>query len=183
MELPEPVFRTRRLDVRPWTRSDVAVMFDIYRRAEVARWLGATPKVAESVAAMSVTVDRWAAAPHGVLGVWAVVLRGPATPVGTVMLGPLPDSSGAPTADVEVGWHLHPDHWGNGYATEAAQGVLERAWGGGVQRVHAVVRPGNAASVAVAHRLGMTLAGRTARWYGIELDDFRLDQPAATLGR
>jgi len=181
MEPHALVFRTRRLDVRLWTHADVEVMFDIYRREPVARWLGATPKAAESLSAMSVTLDRWAARQHGPFGVWAVVLRGPETPVGTVLLGPLPDSSGAPTADIEVGWHLHPDHWGNGYATEAAQGAVERAWAAGVERVHAAIRPGNTASVAVARRLGMSQAGRTSHWYGIELDDFSLDRPAGTL--
>jgi len=173
------VFRTARLDVRLWTHGDVETMFDIYRREQVARWLGATPKVAESVAAMSATVDRWAAREHGAFGVWAVILRGPDTPVGTVLLGPLPDPSGVLTDDIEVGWHLHPAHWGSGYATEAAQGAVERAWAAGVERVHAVVRPGNVASVAVARRLGMTPSGRTSRWYGIELDDFSLDRPSA----
>jgi RimJ/RimL family protein N-acetyltransferase len=28
--------------------------------------------------------------------------------------------------DYEVAWHLHPDHWGRGYATEASAAVLGR---------------------------------------------------------
>ncbi|MGW4898736.1 GNAT family N-acetyltransferase [Kitasatospora sp. NPDC004240] len=31
------------------------------------------------------------------------------------MLLPLPDGDG----EVEVGWHLHPEAWGQGYATVA----------------------------------------------------------------
>jgi len=38
------------------------------------------------------------------------------TDIGTLLLMPAD-----PTDLVEVGWHLHPRHQGNGFATEAAQ--------------------------------------------------------------
>jgi RimJ/RimL family protein N-acetyltransferase len=47
-----------------------------------------------------------------------------------------------------------------------------------VPEVYAVVRPGNDASAAVCRRLGMTPIGRLRRWYGVELDTFRLVAPA-----
>jgi len=58
--------------------------------------------------------------------------------------------------ETELGWVLRPEARGRGYATEAAQAVLR--WG--FERfefpyVTAMIRPGNAASVAVAERLGM----------------------------
>lgn len=174
----EVVYSTGRLDMRLWTYDDAETMYDIYRRWEVVRWLGSAPAVAESVDAMRGTVDRWAARREGPFGVWAVVLRSSGAPVGTVVLAPLPDRFGAPTSDVEVGWHLHPDHWGNGYATEAAQGALERAWAADIGQVFAVVQAGNDPSVAVTRRLGMTPVGHTSRWYGIELEAFSLARPA-----
>jgi RimJ/RimL family protein N-acetyltransferase len=177
MDADTVVYRTPRLDVRPWTYADAETMYDLYRRWEVVRWLGAAPTVAESVAAMRDTVDRWAARADGPYGVWAVELRATGEPVGTVVLAPMPDGAGVPTADVEVGWHLHPDHWGHGYATEAAQGALDRAWAAGLEQVHAVVYPGNGPSVAVTRRLGMTPIGRTARWYGVEMDAFLVTRP------
>jgi RimJ/RimL family protein N-acetyltransferase len=172
------VFATDRLDVRPWTHAHVEVMYDLYRRWEVARWLGATPSVAESVESMHATVDRWAARASGPYGVWAVVPRRTGVPVGTVLLVPLQDGDGRPVDEIEVGWHLHPDHWGQGYATEAARGALDRAWAVGVDTVHAVVRPGNEPSVAVCRRLGMRALGRTNRWYGMDLDAFAVGRPA-----
>jgi len=168
------VFATERLDMRAWGHDDVEVLFDLYRRWEVARWLGATPKVAESVEAMHATVDRWSARADPPFGLWAVQPRALGRPVGTVLLVPLDDSVGRP---VEVGWHLHPAHWGHGYATEAARGALDRAWAAGLEEVHAVVRPGHSASVAVARRLGMVPLGRTNQWYGVELDAFRIVRP------
>jgi len=171
-------FRTDRLDVRPWTHDDVDRMYDIYRRWEVSRWLGAEPKVVESVEAMHATVDRWAAAcEQPPYGIWAAVPRSTGTPAGTVLLVPLRDGDGAELEDVEVGWHFHPDAWGHGYATESARGALDQAWAAGLPEVWAVVHPGNDRSVAVTRRLGMTPQGRTDRFYGIELDAYRVVAP------
>jgi RimJ/RimL family protein N-acetyltransferase len=58
---------------------------------------------------------------------------------------------------VEVGWRLHPSAWGNGYATEGGRAALESAWSElRLERVIAVIDPGNAPSIAVAERIGMT---------------------------
>jgi RimJ/RimL family protein N-acetyltransferase len=85
----------------------------------------------------------------------------------------VPDGGGA----IEVGWHLHPDSWGHGFATEAARAVLDRAFADGLDEAIAVVRPGNAPSVAVCLRLGMEPLGTTDRYYGTELELFRLRSP------
>jgi RimJ/RimL family protein N-acetyltransferase len=172
------VFSTDRLDARLWTHDDVEVMYDIYRRWEVSRWLGATPSVVESVAAMHRTVDRWAARAQAPYGIWAVAPRETGVPVGTVLLAPFTDADGADLPDVEVGWHLHPDAWGKGYATESARGALDVAWAAGLDEVYAVVHPGNERSVAVTRRLGMRPLGRTERFYGIELDAFVVGRDA-----
>ncbi|WP_324277737.1 GNAT family N-acetyltransferase [Blastococcus brunescens] len=92
---------------------------------------------------------------------------------GTVLFKPLPNGVG----EVEVGWHLHPDSWGHGYATEAARAVIDRGFDAGVPEVYAVVRPGNQASVAVCARLDMEHIGRFRRWYDVELETFRLTAP------
>ncbi|MEU5939274.1 GNAT family N-acetyltransferase [Micromonospora sp. NPDC047548] len=73
------------------------------------------------------------------------------------------------TDDIEVGWHLHPDSWGHGYATEAARAALAREFAAGAREVYAVVSPGNDPSMAVARRLGMTHLGRRTGWYGGEV--------------
>ena len=94
-------------------------------------------------------------------GAWAVVERGSGTPAGTVLLKTLPDGEG----EIEVGWHLHPDSWGRGLATEAANAVLKRAFAQGLDEVWAVTRLDNHRSMAVCRRVGLTLLGITHRWY------------------
>lgn len=167
------VLCTERLRLRPWTTSpgDLARLADLYGRAEVTRWLGGPPTVSAAE-----LVARWDTV-HAVderHGCWAIETRadhGP--PVGTLLLKPLPHGVG----EVEVGWHLHPDAWGHGYATEAAAAVVDRAFQLGVPEVYAVVRPGNEPSLAVCRRLGMRPLGRMTRWYGVELEAFRLMAP------
>ena len=55
----------------------------------------------------------------------------------------------------EVGWGLHPSAWGRGYATEAAEACMDFAFDSlGWNDVIHMIAPGNAASQAVASRLG-----------------------------
>ncbi|MFI6162622.1 MULTISPECIES: GNAT family N-acetyltransferase [Micromonospora] len=176
------VLTTERLVVRDWTAEpgDLARIYDIYSRAEVVRWLGAAPGL--PLTDPSGAVDRLAAwrerhAAHGDrYGTWAIETRADGRVVGTVLLKPLPGrDERVPTTDIEVGWHLHPDSWGHGYATEAARALVARELATGTPRVWAVVSPGNTASAAVARRLGMAYVGRRTDWYGgEELDAFVL---------
>ena len=66
---------------------------------------------------------------------------------------PLP---GTAAGAAEAGWRLARAQWGQGYATEAAQGWID--WGFatlGLAEIVAMVVPGNARSQAVMRRLGM----------------------------
>ena len=164
--------RTARLRLRAWTTStaDLARLRDIYGREEITRWVGGTPSVPPEE-----LVSRWVTV-HALderHGCWAIE-RPDGVVAGTVLFKPLPNGVG----EVEVGWHLHPDSWGHGYATEAALAVIDRGFSAGVPEVYAVVRPGNEASLAVCRRLQMTPLGRFRRWYDVELEAFRLMAPA-----
>ncbi|MGO4300857.1 GNAT family N-acetyltransferase [Leifsonia sp. RAF41] len=74
-----------------------------------------------------------------------------------------------------MGWHFHPDAWGNGYATDAARRVLQHAFDSGLKRIIAVAHPDNTASHRVCLRLGMRDAGRTARYYDTQCELFTID--------
>jgi RimJ/RimL family protein N-acetyltransferase len=114
-----------------------------------------------------------------VLGVWAIESPGASgvalQPCGSVLLLTLPRSDGAGSDAVEIGWHLHPSAWGRGIATEGAAVLVARARAAGLPRLHAVVRPGNARSLAVCDRLGMSRLGETDEWYGTTFIDHVLD--------
>jgi RimJ/RimL family protein N-acetyltransferase len=167
------VIETDRTVIRDWRPDEADRFFDIYSRWEVARWLGAQPAAMTARADADARIGRWrdlnAADP--VQGRWAVERRSDGVVAGTVILVRLPDGDG----ELEVGWHLHPDSWGQGLASEAARAVLARTFQQGVEEVLAVVRPDNAASLAVCRRIGMESLGRTRRYYDSELELFRID--------
>jgi len=171
------VFTTERLLIRAWDEDEADVVLYIYGRLEVAQWLGAVPAPLESLAEAHERIVRWNGLIDGPYGIWALCPMAGGPPVGTVLLRPMPDHQGTPTADIEVGWHLHPNAWGRGYATEAAAACLPRAWDHGDKRVWAVVREGNARSIAVTRRLGMQPRGVVDRWYGLPLLAFSIDAP------
>nr|MDT0661454.1 GNAT family N-acetyltransferase [Micromonospora sp. DSM 115978] len=175
------VIETDRLVIGPWTEepAELARFFDIYSRWEVARWLGSQPRAMTDPEQAPVAIRRWNGLyPDDRYGIWAVRPRDGGPVAGTVLLKPLPGRDDRPTDQIEVGWHLHPDSWGRGYATEAARGLVDRAFAAGLPEVYAVVRPDNAASVAVTRRLGMIPLGLRTDWYGgAEVAAFRLDSP------
>jgi RimJ/RimL family protein N-acetyltransferase len=173
------ILETERLVVREWTTSadDVARRYDTYRREEVVKWLGnATPLASLEEAAERLGKARaFYDAHQGRYGVWAVQVRDTGIVAGSVLLVPMPEpSDGSPGAgEVEIGWHLHPDSWGRGYATEAAKAVLAYGFELGLTEILAIAKPGNAPSIAVMRRIGMRHCGRTSRWYGIEAELYR----------
>lgn len=148
---------------------DVDAAYAIYSRADVTRWLD-DPGGVESVEEMRRRVEAWSQpGDDPTYGFWAIVEHGSDRPIGSVLLRPLPGGE-----EVEVGWHLHPDYWGRGYATEAARAAAHRAFNTGIEEVFAVVRPGNERSRAVAKRIGMEYVGRTEKYYNVELELYRL---------
>lgn len=169
------VCETERLVVRDWTTEpdDLARVFDMYSRWEVVRFLGAQPRTMGDAAEAPDAVARWqshSTDSGGRYGVWAIQERRTGIVAGSVLFKPLP----AGTGEVEVGWHLHPDAQGHGYATEAARAVIARGFAAGLPEVYAVTYPENLPSQAVCRRLGMTALGRTERWYGIPVEAFVL---------
>jgi RimJ/RimL family protein N-acetyltransferase len=74
---------TERLVVRPWRLAEADRFFDIYRRPEVARWLGGEPMQdrGEAIAMIERNLTRLAADSR--FGSWAVVDGSTGVPVGS----------------------------------------------------------------------------------------------------
>ena len=167
-------FETDRLRLRPFTMDDAEALFEVFRLPEVARWSG-TGTAMTDVSEARARIERWStrAGSHPAAGVFAVERLDTGVVIGAALLVPLPPSDGAEGHDHEVGWHLHPDAWGHGFATEAASALLARAFAAGMTEVFAVTDPDNVRSQAVCGRLGMEPLGLTSRWYDRELAAFR----------
>lgn len=88
-------------------------------------------------------------------GLWAVEVPGVVDFIGYVGLN-VPKFEAHFTPCVEIGWRLAYEHWGRGYATEAARAALEFAFAR--LRLNEVVSftvPANLRSMRVMQRLGM----------------------------
>jgi [ribosomal protein S5]-alanine N-acetyltransferase len=144
------VLTTERLVLRPVTLSDHAVLLAHWRAPDVRRFLfdGGILSAAEVTEAIEDSARDFAAAGYGV---WLIQEKDRADLVGTAGLRPLE------ALGLEIFYSLAPGAWGRGYATEAARAVVEHALVAlGLPEVLAEVDEGNAASIRVVERLGMT---------------------------
>lgn len=169
----EQRLETNRLILRPWQVDDAEEALAIYGQNEVARWLSPAMGHVPDVAQMQELLQRWIdentkmAAPTGR---WAIDRREDGKLVGGAVLLPLPPGE----EDIEVGWQLRPDAWGNGYAGEATQALAGWAFSQDVDEIFAVVRPANTRAAASVRRSGMEWVGETDKYYGLTLQVFRL---------
>src|SRR4051812_46533358 len=72
------------------------------------------------------------------------------------------------------GYTFHPDHWGRGYATEAAQALVHYLFTDiGVSRIESSLHPDNSPSARVLEACGMIFEGltRNSFWVGDECSD------------
>jgi len=167
--------QTERLQLRQFAEADLDGLASIYADPEVMRHLGDGHAVgrADSWRAIAGMLGHWRLRGYGM---YAVEERVTGALLGRVgLLNP----EGWP--GLEVGWTLGRQHWGRGYATEAATAVLDQTFGRlRVPRVISLIYAENAPSIRLAERLGERLMretamhGRRVLVYGID----RVDWPA-----
>jgi RimJ/RimL family protein N-acetyltransferase len=152
---PLAVVETDRLVLERWSvAAHTADLVRINREPEAMRFIGdgatTTPEASADMSArVAAHWERFG------FGLWAVRPRGAARIVGFTGLSH-PLWFPAERERVEVGWRLHPDAWGNGYATEAGEAALRAAAEPlALDRVVSFIDPANERSVAVARRLGL----------------------------
>ncbi|HEY2385389.1 MAG TPA: GNAT family N-acetyltransferase [Candidatus Binatia bacterium] len=145
--------RTERLVLRDWRDDDLAPFATLNADPRVTEFLPGPLTAAESDA-LAARI-RAALARHG-FGLWAVQIAGGAPFIGFVGLS-MPLFAATFTPCTEIGWRLASQHWGHGYASEAARAALgygfERL---GLDEIVAFTSAGNVRSRAVMERIGMT---------------------------
>jgi RimJ/RimL family protein N-acetyltransferase len=145
-----PILTTPRLVLRTFRREDLPLYAALNADPEVARWLGGPLSREDSDDIAAWANELYAAEGIGLL---AVERRGDGAFLG--MCG-LHHQQSYPD-EVEVGWRLAHDHWGQGYATEAATAWLDHGFGSlGLARIISITDRDNVRSLAVMRRLGMT---------------------------
>jgi RimJ/RimL family protein N-acetyltransferase len=144
---------TDRLILRPWTDDDLAPFAALNADPRVVEFL---PKLMTREESDGLAdrirnhLDRVG------FGLWAVEVKGVAPFIGFVGLWPtVIDVPFAPC--MEAAWRLSADHWGKGYASEAAREALRYGFEGlGLSEIVAFTVPRNLRSRGVMEKIGMT---------------------------
>ena len=153
--MAEIAAETARLRLRTWDPADEFRFFDIMNRPAVMRWLGGLQ-----------SPEEWSAGYQRLLGYqrdfgftfWIVERKADGDILGFCGL----KRANAPGSkrilgEIEIGWRLREDAWGQGYAKEAAIASMDLAFDQfAAPRVVAVTAAGNEPSQGLMIKLGMT---------------------------
>lgn len=155
-----PELQTQRLLLRQFSREDTNAMLDYLSDPEVMKHYGMAPFSSEQDAADE--IDWYDSLIEKETGIrWALTL-GESSPV----IG----SCGFHNLDrrhnrAELGYELSSEHWGRGYMSEAMRAILAYGFSElSLNRIQALVEPGNAASIAMLRKLGFTQEGLLAQY-------------------
>lgn len=151
---PDYPIKTARLLLRPYADTDVAGLHDIYSRPEVVRYLYEEPRSLANVRAMVADrLDNVALISGGdYLSLVVALPEDPDTPIGTAMFHWASEEH----AQGEVGYTLHPDQQGRGYATELTRALVDLGFREtDVHRISGRLDARNVASQRVLEKSGM----------------------------
>ncbi len=149
--MPLPTLITKHLKLVPLTHADADTVVEMFADPAMSTYMSIDFSVEANGRAM---VERRLAHSDDKLGHWTVTEKGET--VGLVHLRP---SFELPASLIEIGWYTATSRAGRGLAQEAAAALLRYGQGLGLPAIWAVVDPRNAASLAVAHKLGFLHVG------------------------
>ncbi|MGZ5032138.1 MAG: GNAT family N-acetyltransferase [Usitatibacter sp.] len=152
----EVTLETERLLLRPFRGSDLDAYAVMSADAEVMKYIGTgvTLNRNEAWRSIAAMLGHWQLLGYGM---WALELRETGELIGRAGFLDPPGWPG-----FELGWLLGRNHWGKGYAIEAASAALRYAFEVLKRdRVISLIRPGNVRSIRVAEALGEKRVGET----------------------
>lgn len=151
--MPAPILTTKRLLLRQWKESDLPLFAKMNADSRVMEWFHSTLSKEESDSLAERIQKELREQEYGL---WAIEVVGAAPFIGFVGLHHQ-DFSADFTPCIEIGWRLAYEHWGKGYAFEAASKVTEYAFQ--TLKLHELVSftaVGNQRSRKLMEKLGMT---------------------------
>lgn len=158
----ETVIETARLLLRPFSLNDVPALQAVIGDPIAMQWYPAPFDQKGVEAWIKRNFDRYKSEGHGL---WAMVLKSSGELIGDCGCV-IQEVEGK--NELEVGYHVRRDLWGNGYATEAARACMEYAFNRlGVPRVISIIRPENVNSRRVAEKNGLSCE-KIVFWHGYD---------------
>ncbi len=151
---------TDRLWLCPWEAADVAAARPIFGDPEVMRYINGGVPCSDDQIRESIFRQQNHFRSRGFC-LWKLLLKSDARLIGDCGLQPL-ELDGV--SEVEIGWRLAKDQWGQGFATEAAHAALQHAVEHAhLERVIAIAMPENRASLCIMEKLGMNYERATQK--------------------
>jgi RimJ/RimL family protein N-acetyltransferase len=147
------MIETERLLLRPWREGDRAPYLATCNTPAVTEHVGGPASEAQIDAAIARIHACQAARGHCY---WAIERAADGAFLGYCGLRVAEDPGAAIDGEIEIGWRLREDAWGQGYALEAARASL--AWGSAnlsADRIVAITNVGNIGCLKLIERLGM----------------------------
>ena len=151
---PTYPLETERLLLRPLTTDDVDAVHAYQSLEEVCEYLPYEPRSREDVEKRLSDPEytRTELDGEGQVLILGVVLKETGQVIGDVLLMWHSEKH----RSGELGYELHPDHWGHGYVTEACRVVLRLAFAElGLHRMTGRIDALNTTSATVLRKLGM----------------------------
>jgi RimJ/RimL family protein N-acetyltransferase len=176
--------KSERLSIRPATAADAEATWRFRRLESVTQWMTTAPKDLDDYRQIFESPDRLAN---------TLIIEHDGEVIGDLMLriedawAQTEVADRAKRTQAELGWCLHPDHAGNGYATEAVAELIRHCFEDlGLRRVTANCFADNVASWRLMERLQMRREvhtvkeslHRTGEWldgmgYGLLAEEWR----------
>jgi len=146
------VLQTQRLTLRQFELEDVDALATILSDPETMRYYPAPFDYAGVADWIQRNRTRYA---NDGYGLWAMILKSTCQLIGDCGLV---SQSVDGVDEIEIGYHVRRDLWGQGYATEAARACRDHGFATlGTDRLISLIRPENLASRRVAEKNGMTI--------------------------
>ncbi len=149
---PITIAITNRLIIRELTINDITRMYQIYQNSEVKKYIDDLDDYLED------EIEKHKAYIKNVYnfygyGLWGVFSKGTGDLIGRCGIqNKIIDGR----EEIELGYILDINHWGNGYAVECTKAIITYAFHElDINRIVALIDPLNTRSIKVAERIGM----------------------------
>jgi ribosomal-protein-alanine N-acetyltransferase len=146
------ILNTERLLLRHLEPGDLDGLFALYRDPQIRKYYPDGTRTFEETK-KELEWFHQGHPHHPELGLWATIERSSGEFLGRCGLLPwhIQDAE-----EVEVAFMIKKERWREGFASEAARGIISHAQDVlGLRRLVCLITPGNAASVGVAQKVGM----------------------------
>jgi [ribosomal protein S5]-alanine N-acetyltransferase len=180
MDRTNVLIETERLAICQPTEADATPLATIWSDPRVTKYLGG-PRNFDNV--RTALIDGLADPPP--IDLWPVIEKASGQLIGHCGLLPkeIDGVDSMTTCDeIELVYVIAADHWGRGYATEAALAIRDYGFHSlEIERLVSLIDPANTASERVALKVGMLLERDTVRPSGKTLRLYSIDsRPAST---